>query len=293
MSKLIKFETVDIRKRELFDLIKTVLEGKGWTNVTSNPSLEGIIYHSKGEDGKQNILVNFFDGYDLDNNTKFSTTNYQYFDVRCLISYQPATVNGQAGISVPVRSASAFNRIRMNIGHGSMPLDTRLRVRYHCNANRLILLMSNDVTTHLLMIGKSDRLISKQYTNTDNMVYASYSYRNSPIMSYGVADRDPNGVIINQAMFVHPMRSMYNNEIILSEIGYGNSQEGIKGYLDGVYKMELNTLSELNRSMNEDKIVDDVGNEFTILYFANTDSGSYPCPFTACNLVVCTKKAGE
>lgn len=293
MNELIKFETVDIRKRELFDLIRNTLEENGWMDIASNPSSEGMIYQSKGEDGKQNILINFFDGHDLNNNTKFSTTNHQYFDARCLIDYTPSDNIGDVGTSVPARSSGVFNRIRLNIGYSNMPPDYRMRVRYNCNKNRIILLMTTEHTTTILMAGKSDRMLSKEYSNTGNTLFASYSYKNSPIMSYGVADRNPTGVLANQAIFVNPPRGIYDNEIILSEIGFGNAQEGIRGYLDGVYRLSLNTTHVTKPNMNEDIITDELGNEFTILYYANTDSGNYPCPFTACNIVVCTKKAGE
>lgn len=293
INDVIKYETVEIRKREFFDFISTILEENGWINVTSNPSSEGMIYQSKGLDGKQNILINFWDGYDLDVRYKFTTTTHQYIDIRTLINYTPAIDAGNNGIAVPTHHYSHFTRLRFGIGEGSISPDYRLTIRYNCNANRLIMFISTRESTNILMIGKPSKMLSKEYDNTGNMHFSNYAYRYAPVLSWGVADRNPTGHQAHNALFVDTGKSIHKGNISMSEIGFGNNLEGIKGFLEGAYYLKMNTQHMNNKIMHEDKIIDEVGNEFTILYQRATDSGSYPSPFGACHIAICTKKAGE
>lgn len=150
-------------------------------------------------------------------------------------------------------------------------------------------------TTFFLMFGKPSKNYAKDYSNTGNMIFTTNAYRFYPVTSWGVADR-PSITYNRLEPLYTPNGKGFNEKdkhATMSEIGFGSATEGIKGLLEGIYY--LGTMGNLapNDIMTGDKIVDELGNEFTIFFTRRTESSSYPLAMPEGHIAVCTRLAGE
>ena len=292
----LKFKSVDLRKRDIFNWLTATLEEHGWERIESNHTSEGWIYRSKGESGKDDIIVNFRDGYDGHNNGyRFTTTTSRYFDIRMMISYTPNIDIGKNGTHIPALNDASFLRWCVGNKTGSTDLapDSRLKIHYHCNKNRIIFTITTYATTVFMMFGKPNKNYAKEYKDTGNMIFTTNAYRIGNVATWGIADRPTQAGTALQALYNPINNGFYKDELLFCEIGYGSTLEGIKGLLEGIYYIPSTGKSSYNASMDGDKYVDDLGNEYTLMYMSPADSGSYSLSLGAGHIAICTKLAGE
>lgn len=294
---ILKFETLVIEKRNFMTTLCSILEDNGWIKLNSKYTTEGWVYHSTGEKGNSDIYINFFDGYNYSASASYIfSQNSAYFDIRPLIKYTPSETLGAQGVSVPSNAAVQFIMPHIGIGSSVAP-DTKYTIRYNCNKDRLIILTTNDVNTVFLMFGRPSNNYAKEYKDTGNMILSSlgYTYSNNrqfPAQTYGIADRPTQAATRINVYYTPSGRNFYKGNLNIAELGFGNATEGIKGFVEGVYYAPNDEDKLANNTMDGDKIVDDFGNEFTILYTGVGASGiSVLLPQGY--LIVCTKLAGE
>lgn len=288
--EITEFSKVTITKRDFFKWLQDTLYSYGWRDIASNPANEGYIFHSKGEDGKQNILVQFRENYD-NSVYIFSSTNSRYYDVRTMFSYEPNLTNGVNGISNPPLANTRFMRQMTCVKDDVLP-EMLMNIYFNCNKDRMIYVIEYPFfkESTLLMFGKPTPHYSKHYKDVGNTIIGTSLYRYSNATSMGEADSTRVDAYDLTVMYNDIPKSILANSLYMSEIGVGSPTEGFKGYLEGIYS--LNFDYNLNFGVNQgDVIYDSEGNEFTIIN-VNYYNSNYPrlvqkTPFYA----ICTKKA--
>ena len=291
--KHIKFNSVEIRKSQFFDWLTSSLEHCGWVNVASNPSTEGWIYQSKGQDGKSDIIVNFRNGYDGHNSNSFTTTAGKHFDIKMLVSYTPNETIGKDGIHVPTSTNGNFTRINVGTGISNFYPDQKLKIHYNCNKNRMIFLVTTSATTVFCMFGRPDNNYAKEYKDTGNMIFTTNNYKLGKVGSWGIADRPTTNYTAMEVLYNPIDNGFYKNKLLLCEIGFGSTLEGIKGYLEGIYYIPFRGKQGAVTSMTGDKCIDELGNEYTLFYMCPADSTNYTLTLPTGHIAICTKLAGE
>lgn len=296
MMKLIKYETVILQKKDILDFIITTLQQNGWTSVSSNEANEGWIYHSKGTNGKSNIIVNIRDGYNAHKSGSYtySTTNNRTFEMRMLISYQPNEVMGKNGTSVPALNNDNYSRVYVGMGSDYTYSDLEFTIRYNCNADRMIICLTPhdlSATGTFIMFGKPSDNIAKEYSDTGNLFLTQHAYRYLQ-GTWGIADR-PTAVRTNVEILTRKIdKSIHKGKVTMSEIVIATELEGVKGTVEGLYVLDVDSSME-NNSINDDKIVDDLGNEFSLMHIQRSTASNYGTLLSNRVLAVCTKLAGE
>lgn len=293
-KKLVKFNTVNIKKQDFFNWMLPELESNGWVSVASNEATEGYIYRSKGVSGKEEIIVNIRDGYNGHMTNQFTSTANRFIDIRMLISYTPNNNVGVTGIHLPPIGNENYARMIFGWNYGNMYPDADLRIRYNCNADRMIMTVSNldqDGTTTYLMFGRASDRFAKEYTDTGNTLITTHAYR-FITGTWGVADR-PTTTRQDLVVFqTQADKSISRGKVWMSELGFSTPTEGIKGTLEGIYFLNNDVDAALSNIIDDDKVVDEYGNEFSLMYVAPPVS-SYPALVKNRFIAVCTKLAGE
>ena len=301
--KHLKFQKATMTKAEIQPFMMTVLEQNGWMNIASNESAEGYIYYSKGTSGEDDIYIQFRNGYNGQNGS-FTTGNASFFDLRSMSSYEPSATGG-TGTSVPSNSTTNYFYATVASGNGDTTYgDAEYDGYYRCRRNNLSIVFAHKFATTFYIVGRMDNPLNKVSKNTGNVCYGSHNGRGFyPLAFYGVADRAISNSALQSILIWTPIYgSLEQNgtKLNLLELGTYTALEGIRDRLEGFYG--LSESSNLVVS-NGDKIIDDVGNEYTIfevsvlpsvgqyLFSASSTGSTSGNPIR--HIAICTRLSGE
>ncbi len=280
------FTQETIQKKNLYAKIKEILINSGWQNISSRPSTDFDVFYSPGEDGKKEL---YFQMKEFDTaNQNLSTTNYRNLMFRLIKSYTPSSNTGQAGVFE--RNPSWAN-VYISTNNNVSP-EAELWIRYHCNLNRLIMIIQFPPSISYLsedtffMIGCSDRVLGRVYPNKECMIASSYNTFNSYNYSVQITSQ-PDGTdnapyllaTFHNASTAGQKTLTNDNKILFSEIAYGSANEGIRGFIDGIYS--LRDSSSVPTLMRNDEFVDEEGKRYRIFDAPFTRYSSTNSPFYA------------
>lgn len=239
------FKKENIKKKNLYNRIISLLIDAGWTNVTSNPNTDFDVMYSTGETGKESIYFNirpFASAVTSPSaSTNFSSTDYAYFSFRLCKEYTPSSTPMNSGT---FKRNEAWNIVFITTAATLNP-ETDLTLYYSVNRDRIIftvvpptILRSNASICYFgkpYVYGKTAKNVNCLYATSANPLtigkvlmddQADYPQATSYLLSTFMSDNLTN---IFGTMFISP-------------IAFGDNLEGVRGYLDGLYAIKDTTL---------------------------------------------------
>ena len=277
-------------KSAFYTRIKEILIAAGWQSISSRPSSDLDVFYSEGEDGNRGLYFNMKE-YGSTVSSTLSNSNQGYLFFRLIKGYTPSQTVGQAG---------TFDRNESwrGINIGSMVAQTPLTVYYHCNRNRLIVvvdppssLFTNSNPAICFLIGVPDRTFGIKAPKQD-LVLAGTFFDGSTSGNIYVTDQADNPRNSSYAVPTHDAFSSFpsegrsmviNKTFFFGEIAYGNTTEGIRGILDGIYlvKEPISHAGSfwLAQFKHGDEFIDDEGKRYKI--FLSTSNVGYYSSFSS------------
>lgn len=273
------FSKVTTTKRDFFITLQSIFEEGGWSEIASDPSTEGKIFYSKGLSGDQDIIVQFTDWYlrESTNSPKsdaFSTSsNVIYFGVKALMSYEPNEDLGVPGIAYPKYNNYNYQRVfRMVMNQSNLSPSARMDLYYLVNKDRLVLLVDlvdlNESTW--LMVGRFSPTISAIDKTRGTVLLGNNMQHNHAVsMTRPYVVKKDSYYALNPFYQKVP-RSITEQNQWVTELAVGSEDDGIKGYVDGLYALLPDKASDktfrTNTVMHHDSIFDEFNNEYKIFY---------------------------
>lgn len=267
------FQKAEMKKKKFYSWLKQTLEDAGWENVSSRPSTDFDVFHSKGESGEDELFFQMKEYAGASSTSTLSASGERFFDVKLLMNYTPGEP-GSAGILE--RSNETFRRLQISIA--TISTESDMTVHYHVNKNRIIVMTEFPVGLNsdsvLFMIGKPDEHLSKNYSDGSMMIFTTTSY-NGIAIAVDEADSTRRGSYALVTLENLPARAKNNAGInFISELAVGSNSEGVKALVDGVYVMpsEYDYNTNANRG---DVFFDEEGDKYQLFYLATRTGSAY------------------
>ncbi|MDR1701788.1 MAG: hypothetical protein LBR56_03320, partial [Sporomusaceae bacterium] len=220
------FESGNVYKKEVYQLVKTKLTEAGWTNVTSNPNTDGDVFISQGEKGNKNLIINIKPGND---GSSVETTNSTTCQCRLQTYYNPG----------PTGTAGTFGRPTLGWGNWNIcPLGSVENIQFEykilADKNRFILALIyppiiNQNPT-LVYVGEPLTLYNEEGDNTGtifastiNNPYAQQLYINNKTPNIGTVTTPYNLITYST---IAPKNPNASGNYTIAEILYGDGTEG-------------------------------------------------------------------
>lgn len=280
------FKKETMLKSAFYTRIKEILIGAGWQNISSRPSTDLDVFYSEGEDGNRGLYFNMkeFAG-NVNVTLSNSTQGYLYF--RLIKGYTPSQTIGSAG-TFERSTGEPWKAIMI----GATVAQTPITVYYHCNRNRLIAfveppssLFNNSNPAIYFSIGVPDRTFGIKAPKQDLILSGSFFGENAANNVY-VTDQADNPRTYSYTMSTFDAFSslpaegkslLINKTLFFGETAYGNTTEGVRGILDGVYVVKepnsYNTSFWLSQFKHGDEFIDEEGKRYKI--FLSTSNAAY------------------
>lgn len=267
------FTTEQVTKKNFYTRLKQIMIAASWQNISSKPSTDYDVMYSTGEAGDKKMIINLKEFDSTATYSAISNSTQRGIDIRWATGYTPG-LGGAAGVFT--RASGWYLH---HIAYQPFSLDSEFTIHYHCNKNRMIIF--NEYPSHnssnynfgsFIFIGMSDRRIAKEYETTPLLVASSALYStNMRITDQPDNNRsDPYSQIryFNEA----PRATSVNGTVFMSEIAYGHTDEGIRGFLDGIYAVRSDV-----PAVSGDILVDSNLREYRLLQMDLLNS-SYTSP---------------
>lgn len=237
-------------KAELFSKFIGLLIGAGWKDVSSNPTTDFVVLNSTGESNDKDLFIQFRPT-NVSNSQPIETTLYGVMSYRLINEYTPNENMGTAG-TFGRTTAEAWKPLYIaQSTTANLPLDLELTYRYHVNKNRIIFLIETPESMNLLpvlwYIGLPMNTFTSEPKSRGVVAMSSYysGYSNSVHISDAVAEMPSLTTSTSKTNYCAlPPKSPNSAGIHTpSELLYGDTSEGLRGKIDGIYFLPANSIS--------------------------------------------------
>lgn len=230
-------------KKDFYGVLKNALLSAGWINITSNYATDGDVLTSPGNTGDKALIINMRSA-NVKNDYDTATTAYCLMSIRFPTSYTP----GAAGVAGTFVRPGGWQWMAIypatNPANVQLAMDTIYNYKLYVDKSKLIFsiefplgLNTNPIFHY---IGLPDSIYCDEAGNR-GMVWGTTCYSQSATGNVLIADR-PNG--ISSASDVYDIPLLCNlsaknpnnsGKFGISDIYYGNSNDGVRGKLDGIF----------------------------------------------------------
>lgn len=262
MSNFI-FTTEKVTKQNWFARIKQIMINAGWQNISSKPSVDYNVMFSTGESGDKSMVFQMkeFDGSSSANGVSNSTS--RGVDLRLPKSYIPGVAGAAGTFERPSESWSLWLMAK-NVG---IEVRTELTIHYHCNKNRLVLFTEYpsvvlDSKASFFFVGVSDRSGKAESNSSGPVIVATNFYSiNGALATDNLAGTKTTAFVNPFLSNLSPNGANAAGKLFMTEVAYGHTEDGVRGYIDGVYMLEKANTTVISG----DKLVDDQGREYRVI----------------------------
>lgn len=243
------FTEKKVFKKDIFPTIIQIMTSAGWSNVSSNEATDFWVMKSSGERGDQELCIQLRPTSASAAND-ITTTDYNVMSYRLCGGYTPSQIANTAGVFERTVAQEAFKALYTAPTTNVINKENECTLFYHANKDRLILIIEMQPSlgyqpiTHFIGLPvsfvtetKSRGLIvgSSSYANTAGQFHISNSAEPLPIETAAqtrpfqctLAPKSPNSAGIQTPV----------------ECYYGNTTEGMRGKIDGLYFLPANAMS--------------------------------------------------
>lgn len=234
-------------KSEISSKMVELMTAAGWKNISSNPTTDFIVMHSKGEAGDKDLVFQFRP-LSTTNTNPVESTLHNIMSYRLINGYTPSEIPDTAGTFE--RPSEAWRLMHIAQGSSIDP-SVELVLWYTVNKDRAIFNIytpeSLNILPVLIYVG-----LPTHYTSEPNsrglVVMTSYtsSYANSVHISDNVAEL-PTATASLSITNTHPTIPKSPNSAGVHtpfEVYYGNASVGIRGKIDSIYFLPNNSIND-------------------------------------------------
>ena len=232
-----------IAKKNFFNKLIEILTAAGWANVSSNPTTDFVVMHSKGESGDKDLFIQLR-STNNSNANPIDSTDYSVMSYRFVEGYTPGT-GGAAGTFT--RSNETWVALHLVPSAIATQLNQELELTYfyHVNKNRIIISIETPVSTSLapviVYLGLPDVLYTDEpgsrglvcatscYPRTNNTIHVSNAAHPLP--------SDTTSSTRTIYVTLSPKNPNTAGLYTISEMTYGNVAEGTRAKLTGLYQL--------------------------------------------------------
>ncbi|MDM5298055.1 hypothetical protein QUF51_07780 [Bacillus pumilus] len=268
------FTTGTCLKSELYSVIKNSLINAGWQNKSSNATSDYDVFYSTGELGDKKLVFQMR-ATDVTDKNSIITTDYCVASIRMIESYTPGS-NGGAGTAG--RPSEPWRYFMISPSSGLLSKDTTMTYRINVNKNRLIIVTESPSATGLgcvlNYIGLTDEIYADE-PDSRGLIYATTAradsasnvlISNSPVNIAPSTSATIRPIIVN----LSPKNPNTQGLYMLSEFYYGNTSEGTRGKITGIYGLP-------NDNVLHGSIIEDGSKQYFVVVpgmFAGSSFGS-------------------
>lgn len=271
MSNFI-FTFEKVTKNNLYTRMKQIMTTAGWQNISSKPSIDYDVMYSTGEAGDKKMVVQMKEFDSTSTTAAISNSTDRRMDLRLPVSYEPG-VAGTAGVFG--RPGTGWRQHL--VLHTEAAKESELYIYYHCNKNRLVLVIEcppshvpyNANKSTILFMGSSDRTVGLEYESSAPIIATTLGESGAVYATDNPADIKTNSYNLSIYKELAPKSVSLNGTIFMTDIAYGSTTEGIRGYIDGIYDLKDNP------AIVGDILKDTNGYEYRIFKAADIHSNWY------------------
>ena len=233
-----------IAKKNFFNKLIEIMTAAGWTNVSSNPTTDFVVMHSKGESGDKDLFIQLRPS-NVTNVNPTDSTDYNVMSYRLIEGYTPGATGTAGTFARTTTEAWTALHIVPTTAAITVNMEIELTYFYHANKNRLIMAIETPPSTtyapQLIYLGLPDVTYTTE-TGSKGVLCAvsSYPKANATVHISNAADGLPSDTTSSTRTLYATLSPKNPNSAglyTISEILYGNSTEGIRGKLSGIYQM--------------------------------------------------------
>lgn len=243
MSKYI-FQSKTCLKSEIYNTIKEIMIAAGWQNITSSYASDSDVMYSTGEDDTQDLAlyVNIKPSRTSDEANSIELTDYNVASYRFPEAYTPGDV-GSPGTFTRTISSEPWKYMYIAPTASTISKSVTVTIKYHCNKNRIIFAIiypdASGIAPMITYIGIPDEIYVNT-TGSKDMLFATSSggVSNSSVqISDDVMSMPRRAYSSARNTYVQlpPKQVNADGKVIMSEIFYGSTSEGLRGKLTGIY----------------------------------------------------------
>jgi len=230
-------------KKELYGKIKELMIGAGWENISSDPTNDFDVMYSTGEAGDKKLVVQMrataINGLNSIEDTNFATAS-----LRLIGSYTPGTA-GKAGTVDRTSETWRALAIAPIATTATVDKETQVIYRYDVNKNRIIFNieypLALNLSTTTFYIGIPDDTYCSEPNSRGLLFVTSTSAPGalSVLVTDSAGEVAPVTTATSRSVLcqLSPKNPNSAGSYTLSEIFYGDSSEGIRGKLSGIYAL--------------------------------------------------------
>ena len=240
------FSAGTCKKKDIIKTMVDLMKTAGWKDVSSNPTTDFIVLNSKGEAGNKDLFIQFRTSA-ANNANPIDSTDYNVASYRLIEGYTPGAA-GAAGVFA--RPSESWKALHIVPSVSQISQEVTMTYYYHVNKDRIIFIAETpeSVNTGPITHYFGLPLIFTNDTGSRGVVAVSSAYSNLA-----------NGLLVSNAAGELPSDNASSTRIIYAtlppktpnsagkhtpvEMYYGNTSEGIRGKLDGLYVLPAGGLN--------------------------------------------------
>jgi hypothetical protein len=231
------FQSGSCLKSQLFANIKNILISGGWTDISSNPATDFMVFQSSGESGNQNLVFQLRDT-NTSNTNSVSTTDYAQGSIRFISTYTPAGA-GQAGTFGRAAEVwKPFPTASYSSTAVSSPSST-INYRYHVNKNRLIIYFEYPIpyAPSFQYIGIPDIQYASEPASKGLLQAGTGLANNTVNVTDAAGEAASQSASVTRTAYFQttPKNPNSAGKYHLSEVFIGDANEGYRFQLTGIY----------------------------------------------------------
>jgi hypothetical protein len=233
-------------KSNIYKTIRDAMIAAGWQDVSSLASTDFSVMYSPGKDGSRALYLQMRPQNYVGTNS-VETTDYSHISFRMLDTYTP----GAAGVAGTIpRNANAWYDLALiqeAYTGVTVPQTSTIDYRLYVDLNKVVFLIippsSYGLYPILHFIGLPDTLFANEPLSRGMIWAGSYLSAHGTAQTITVSNT-PGGVAAAAAPYTEPLYCQLAPKnpnaagaYSISEIYYGNTTEGIRGKIDGIYAL--------------------------------------------------------
>lgn len=242
------FKTKTAIKSELYGKLKEALIEGGWQNISSNPTTDFDVFRSIGESGDKNLVFQIrpLGGTAAVGTNSIETTDYGLGGIRLIGGYTPGA-SGVSGTFERSLAQEPWRVLPFLTGTTSTVLDknTPVTYRYSVNKNRIIFIIEYPPATNIAPVTFYIGIPDEMYCSEPRSRGLLYVVSSNGIATQSVLITDNAGELASltssksQGILCQlaPKNPNSAGNFTLSEIFFGDSFEGVRGKLTGLFAL--------------------------------------------------------
>lgn len=232
------FSTGTCKKKDTITTLVNLMKTAGWQDVSSNPTTDFIVLKSKGEAGNKDLFIQFRAG-NTTNASPIDTTDYNVASYRLMESYTP----GASGVTgVFGRPTEAWRVLYIAPTTALISQEVTMTYYYHANKDRIIFVVETPESlaygpvTHYF--GLPTSFVNEPGSRGVVAVSSAYGVTaNTVLVTNAAGELPPDAASSTRIIYatLPPKSPNSAGKHTPVEMFYGNTTEGVRGKLDGVY----------------------------------------------------------